>query len=302
MAITLHPYTEDDSKTWRTLVSDPTLAPHFDMLQGPSALEAKLQDTHLRRSRCALARLDGEPAGFCLTLVFPHPRGSWSALRLGVVEAHRRRGVGSALLAATLDGLAQDGAGSDVALSGWLPNPEAAAFTAHHGFRHDRFFWKMERTSPATPEVGWPAGVEARRFDASDQAFEDWNDVYNRSFADHYRFVLTTVADCRAVLARPVQVPDGVMLVYRDDVCVGFCRTSRDRESGEVAILGVTPEARGVGLGRALLRWGVSSLLEAGAPRVTLMVDGENETALSLYRSEGFDIARKREIWVRRSS
>lgn len=99
-------------------------------------------------------------------------------------------------------------------------------------------------------------------------------------------------------MARPVPVPDGLMLAYRDGACAGFCRTSLEAEGGEVAILGVAPEARAIGLGRALLRWGVRWLIEAGAKRVTLLVDGENDTALRLYRSEGFDVARTREIWL----
>jgi len=43
------------------------------------------------------------------------------------------------------------------------------------------------------------------------------------------------------------------------------------------------------------VRW-----LEEHAPGpVTLLVDGDNENALGLYRSEGFEIARTRRIWGR---
>jgi ribosomal protein S18 acetylase RimI-like enzyme len=31
---------------------------------------------------------------------------------------------------------------------------------------------------------------------------------------------------------------------------------------------------------------------------VTLLVDGDNEGALGLYRSEGFDIVRRRHLWA----
>ena len=59
------------------------------------------------------------------------------------------------------------------------------------------------------------------------------------------------------------------------------------------------PAARGIGLGRALLRWGVAWLERESALPVTLMVDGANEGALALYRSEGFAVTRTRRAWAR---
>jgi ribosomal protein S18 acetylase RimI-like enzyme len=41
-------------------------------------------------------------------------------------------------------------------------------------------------------------------------------------------------------------------------------------------------------LGRMLLRYGVSSAHSAGFSKAVLSVNAENETALRLYRSEGF--------------
>lgn len=70
-------------------------------------------------------------------------------------------------------------------------------------------------------------------------------------------------------------------------------------DHGEVHSIGVAPEARGVGLGRALLRWGVGWLQRQGAPAVRLVVDASNESALGLYHSEGFEVTRARRIWER---
>ena len=91
----------------------------------------------------------------------------------------------------------------------------------------------------------------------------------------------------------------GLMLAYRDGRCVGFCRNERHATRGEIGVLGTTHDARGIGLGRALLRWGVG-WLEAHVPGpVTLLVDGDNEGALALYKSEGFEVSRTRRIWGR---
>src|SRR3989442_1693142 len=126
----------------------------------------------------------------------------------------------------------------------------------------------------------WPTGIEARPFDSSPRAFQDWNDVYNASFARHYHFVPSTVELCRGVAAAPGFNADGLLLAYHGADCVGFCRDEVHATSGEVAALGVTPFWQGRGLGRALLRWGAQSLARAGALPLTLTVDGENEGAL----------------------
>ncbi len=61
----------------------------------------------------------------------------------------------------------------------------------------------------------------------------------------------------------------------------------------------MVPEWRGRGLGRALLHWGVTWLQARTQDPVTLMVEGENESALTLYRDTGFAVTRTRGLWVR---
>ena len=186
----------------RRLLSDPSLAPEFEALQGPQGLERMLADPFSGPELRWLAFRDGEPAGFCWAFVIPTREGSFAMLRPGVVARARRTGIGSRLIETA---------------------SAAVRELAPQCREHARFYWLMaSRTIPLLPG------------------------------------------------------------------------------RGEVATLGVVPEARGIGLGRALLRWGVGWLEHQAAPRVTLTVDGENEGALSLYRSEGFETVRKREIWSRR--
>ncbi|MFD8519593.1 GNAT family N-acetyltransferase [Streptomyces capillispiralis] len=52
--------------------------------------------------------------------------------------------------------------------------------------------------------------------------------------------------------------------------------------------LAVAPEARGLGVGRALVRAAIEEARERGARRITLRVLGHNTTARTLYESEGF--------------
>lgn len=300
MTLTIQPFRDEDLEALGAMTRNPSISPEFEKMQGPHALEGILSDPFMRPSMRWLAFVSGAPAAFCYTFVLPGWEGVWVMVRIGVLEHERRRGIGTALLeravASVREQVPECG---EICLSAWLPNPAASGFAERHGFRHARHYWMMERPLGAVPEVAWPEGIEARVYDGSDRALSDWNEVYNRSFAEHYHGIQTTVEDCRWFFSRPDVDPKSLMLAYRNGRCVGFCRNDLRVTRGEVSILGVDPEARGIGLGRALLRWGALWLTRAGAPRVTLNVDGENETALRLYRSEGFEVVKTRSIWTR---
>lgn len=61
---------------------------------------------------------------------------------------------------------------------------------------------------------------------------------------------------------------------------------------GAVQNVGVPPEFRGLGLGRALILKCLHGFLEARVPRVYLEVTARNTPAVALYRSVGFRLAR----------
>jgi mycothiol synthase len=288
------------------LLRQPTLASQFEMLARPRGVEDELAGPFLDRDGARVAYLEGEAVGFRMSVVLPGATGRWAMVWLGVAERRRRAGIGSALLAGALARLgALPGAArppEEICLASWLPNEPALAFAARHGFRRSRTYWLMERPLGAPPTPRWPAGVEVRVYDGSAETLADYHAVYNESFARHYHFVPTTLEDTRAQTAQGHFLPAGVLLAYRNGRCAGFVRSMLLPQRGEVGVVGVIPEARGVGLGRALVRASARWLEEHGAPRVTLQVDGENENALGLYRQEGFAVARTREFWSRPSA
>ncbi|MBE5973041.1 MAG: GNAT family N-acetyltransferase [Paenibacillaceae bacterium] len=61
-----------------------------------------------------------------------------------------------------------------------------------------------------------------------------------------------------------------------------------DSGTGGIYGLGVLPEFRGKGFGRAILTFGVEKQKDANATEVMLQVAAENGTALNLYKSCGF--------------
>jgi mycothiol synthase len=79
-----------------------------------------------------------------------------------------------------------------------------------------------------------------------------------------------------------------IHLAYVDGKIVGKAHLQLLSGLGGIYGLGVLPEYRGRGLGRAILLEGVRRLKAAGAQEVMLQVATGNENALGLYKSCGF--------------
>lgn len=300
MHVRLTRWVDSDHDVVRAMAGDESLALQFDKLRGQGHLERWIGDPLCDGEMRFIAQIDGEPAGFAYAYLLRGASPPWAMLRIAVPAPFRRRGIGTRLLEAQLEILGERMPECrELSMSAYEPCAEAAGFAERHGFRVVRHFWLMERPVEGLRPPDWPAGIEVRPFDASPRAFQDWNDVYNASFARHYHFVPSTVELCRAIAAAPGFHAEELVLAYDGAECVGFCRDEVHAASGEVAALGVAPSWQGRGLGRALLRWGARSLALAGALPLTLTVDGENENALGLYRSEGFEVAKTRPVWSR---
>lgn len=300
MSFEIRAYTPSDLETMRALAGHESLAHEFEKLLGEHALEGVLADPFAPPSLRWLAFEGDRPVGFCFNFVLSGGDGGWSMVRIGVTEDARRRGLGSMLFERAKIAIRAHSADCvELCLGAWLPNDAASAFAAHHGLARVRSLWMMDRASDARPSVEWPDDIEPRVFDGGETMLQEFNEAYNRSFAEHYHYVPATVDQTRAILARPDFEPSGLMLAYRDGQCVGFCRNELHSGRGEIGLLGTTPDARRIGLGRTLLRWGISWLLDREA-KVTLLVDGENDSAQRLYRSEGFDVLQTRALWATR--
>ncbi len=300
MATTFRLHEGRDLETLRALLRESSLASEFDILQAPHAVEGWLADPYHDPALHWLASVDDEPAGFGAAFVLPGREGRFAVMRLGVAERFRRRGLGTELLERAATGLREHHADvHELCLNAWLPAAGAEGFVARHGFERVRTFWLMERRGDAVAALEWPAGVRLAFHDGSERSYRDLTDAYNDSFAHHYHSALGTLEETRAIFTRPGFREDGYIMAYRGETCVGFCRCELHENRGEIAILGTVEAARGIGLGRALLRWGVQWLERERAARVTLLVDGENETALNLYLGEGFEVTRMRAAWSR---
>ncbi|MCR3956512.1 MAG: GNAT family N-acetyltransferase [Gudongella sp.] len=78
------------------------------------------------------------------------------------------------------------------------------------------------------------------------------------------------------------------MALFRGNI-IGKVHLHLINGEGGIFGLGIVPQWRGRGLGRDLLLLSVHKLKELGASYIFLQVDAENDTALGLYRSCGFE-------------
>lgn len=233
---------------------------------------------------CAVAELDGRLAGW----VIPGNDD------LTVAPGFRRRGVGSCLVAA---GRAIAGRQDRAELRLWVsarPGPQAFARAAGLGYHSS--LWRLRLDEDARPgDPVFPDGIAVRSLVAGrdEAAFVE---LINEVFLDHPSPLRVTVDDIHRAHASAGFDPTTVVVATGagdPDRMVGFCRVSTwaaddGTRVGEVRLVGVRREARGIGLGRALTTWGVRRVRDAGVERVVLVVEGANAVAMRLYEGLGF--------------
>jgi len=213
-------------------------------------------------------------------------------LELAVHPSYRNQGVAGKLLEALQNKRGLSG------LSAWSHgNHEAAADLAtRFGYGPVRELWKMRLMSSASalPDAGLPEGVSLRAF-VPGQDEQAWLAANRAAFSHHPEQGSMTLADLEARMAEEWFDPEGFLLAInaKNDL-LGFHWTKvHPRQGahpaiGEVYVVGVTPEAQGLGLGKALTVAGIKHLQDQGLHAVMLYVDADNEAAVALYQKLGF--------------
>lgn len=239
-------------------------------------------------ARNLLLESAGELAGYA-HLDPPGPAGRSG--ELVVHPGHRHRGLGLALARAVL--AARDGA--EVAIWAHGDLPAARRLAALAGFARARALWQMRRPLEGRlPDPVFPAGITVRSFiPGADE--EAWLALNARAFASHPEQGAWARADLDHREREEWFDAAGFFLAERGSRLAGFHWTKVHKagsagsgEVGEVYVVGVDPDERGTGLGRALTLAGLHHLRERGLAEVMLYVDESNAPAIRLYESLGF--------------
>ncbi len=124
-------------------------------------------------------------------------------------------------------------------------------------------------------------------------------EVYERNFPG-FRVDGAFLADYERQLRQALRSPyEGLWVLVEDGQVVGFAwaaiiSTLVDERLGYLKNLYVVPWARGRGYGARLLAVAEDWMRSLGAPRATLDVTADNESALRLYQRCGYQIKRHR--------
>ncbi|WP_026534477.1 mycothiol synthase [Arthrobacter sp. H14] len=237
---------------------------------------------------------DGSLAGVAVVSLDPEAQTSpHGVLELVVHPNYRNQGIGTSLVGALKETTKLTG------LRAWSHgNHEAAVELAgRYGFTSVRELWRMRLTralqSAAQLHYELPEGVRLRPFEPA-QDEEAWLKVNAAAFAHHPEQGATTLNDLKARMEEDWFDPNGFLLAERDGELLGFHWTKVHPRSGshpaigEVYVVGVSPDAQGLGLGKALTIAGIEYLHEAGLNAIMLYVDADNEAAVALYQKLGF--------------
>ena len=224
---------------------------------------------------------------------------------LVVAPAARRRGVGTALVA-RLEELA-----GDRPLRVWAHGelPGSAELAGHRGYERARVLLQMRRPLDGVdpdPHPRLPAGVTVATFRPGTDE-DAWLHVNARAFAHHPEQGRWTADDLALREAEAWFDPAGFFLAWQDpapDASGGGQAGPRllgshwtkvhpageagDAPVGEVYVLGIDPDAQGMGLGRALTDLGLAHLRARGLSDVLLYVEEDNTAAVALYERSGF--------------
>jgi len=194
-------------------------------------------------------------------------------------------------VAALLDAASARAAGARLLVWSHGSRSRLVAALAAAGFDRVRELHQLRRDLAADglpPDPGLPPGVLVRAFRPG-QDDAAWLALNAAAFAAHPEQGRWTQDDLAARMAESWFDPAGFFLAERAGQPVAFHWTKiHPGDLGEVYVLGVAPEAQGLGLGRALLLRGLHHLAQRGCSTVSLYVDGDNIAALALYERSGF--------------
>lgn len=211
--------------------------------------------------------------GFCGIYSF----GSEPELGGAVDPDYRRRGIGSALLDQALTILARRHQPTVLLVTPRATEAgrrfaEAKGAAFHHAEHH------MELAGP-------PAGPPAAR--------PSTDGVVIRPLADADRAAVVPILAAAfgdgAGTAAASGPHDLALVVERESTVVGALRLSMEGDVAGIYGLAVGPDLRGQGIGRVAIYEVCREARRRGATRVTLEVEVDNDHALGLYTSVGFE-------------
>lgn len=198
----------------------------------------------------------------------------------------RRQGLGGRLLAFLVGELAGKTAVTQLSHPVTDLDSPAARFLRKHGFtiEHEEILLRQPDLSNCPPPSGHPdLTVKPLR---RAQAIPLFCRLYAQSFAPFRWYQPYSEAEVAATLERAADL----LFLWRGERPIGFAWI---RPSGQIEPFGVVGEEQGRGNGRYLLTHALHHLAGRGATGAILGCWADNQAALALYKSVGFQPEQK---------
>jgi len=177
------------------------------------------------------------------------------------------------------------------------------------GYHNERSWWRMRLELPEhmPSAVILPPGFQVRPF-VPGKDEQTLTTVMNGVFHDHWGEGQHALEEIQQEVSWPWFDPSLLLFLETNSQAVGYvwswinqeCISASGDTCGEISDLGLVPDYRGHGLGRALLWRALTDLKARGILAVELDMDGLNVRAKHLYESVGF-YAKEETCWYRKN-
>ncbi len=248
---------------------------------------------NLRGRDFMVAERGGRIIGVLMSTLLERDGAQLRSVRIIVHPNHRRRGIATRLFAHAQQQDPERDTTIRTELAGkWKVGLD---WVARLDFSvHERLYWMT--TSVVTHQPTLPRGLTLRPYEASPHADEIWRRL-NRDAYEGSSDYLDLTADERDGARQEASFH--MHWADVDGTCAGLCHTKEFSGKHIINSLVVDRRFRGRGIGRTLLLAGMATIRARGIDEVWLSVRAENEHAVSLYRSVGFDVHDEHTEWWR---
>jgi mycothiol synthase len=231
----------------------------------------------------------------------PEPNIGRVVFRCWIRPQHRRNGLGKRLFEQSVQHAIDLGVDRiHVNVPG--SNNVARTILSRHGFRPVRRFLELKLDLTLIDRKELEESVKECRYLKSGQEAELAR-VQNLAFGDQWGYNPNTAETIAFYVRLGDPATDNIILSCEQDKIIGYCWVEivygsepDDDPAGEIHMIGSDPEYQGQGIGKKVLLAGLAYLKDKGTRTTYLSVDSENQSALALYYSVGFELHRKT-IW-----
>ena len=247
-----------------------------------------------------VAESDGGLVGYGVALEQPSQR---CTIYVVVHPEYRRKGLGSQLLELTLNRASELGSKSILVYANER-NRASNLFLSHHGFQPVGSSGSLKlRTEPGNLTAEFPEGFTLKRYSEVNDPLillKALNECYLGMWGHQHNDNPTEEERKSPRFLHYYDANDILLLFDRQNSIFGICSLKpqgKQEGNGEISDLldgpGILQGFREQGYQRPLVLAGIEHLRKRGNRPITLEFWGDNENALNIYRSLGFEMVNR---------